>query len=643
MAELRKTYEKRTGRRDEGQSWNQAQTRLSEGDESRRQDRDHLPERSGQNRGGRPGGRRRRKGPRRGILALLILLVFVAFGAFLLYRRFGPGTAWADYTAVYGAGADSTVVFCNGIQTEGEAVTRNGRIYLPERLAAGADSKWYHSDEGLLLYSLANETVKILPSSSTYAVGGTTVDAGHEICYEENGVFYISADFMADFSGIRITSFPADEKKGLPARVFLDGGGGRYERAEASGKTAVRVLAGKKSPILTKTEAGAALLVMDSVDDWTRVRTEDGFVGYLKTKYLENRQEYVWTSGTKLPEYTSVRLPETVCLAWHQVFSAENNGNLSEYLEGTEGLNVLSPTWFSVTDNQGNISSLADRAYVEQAHERGLKVWGLVDDFDENMDDLLLLSSTAARNHLVDGLMQAAGEAGLDGINVDFEYVKEESAPHFLQFIRELSIECRKAGLTLSVDNFVPSGGRDWYNLREQGQVADYIIIMGYDEHYRGCCAGTNASLGFSEQGIISTLDYVPAEKVVNALPFFMRVWQETPKEHAPADAELYDDGMSVYEGQYARDSKAVGMDAAKQLLDEHGAALEWQEDLGQHYGQYEADGSTWRIWLEDARSIKLKLEKVAEHQIAGAAFWKLGLESADVWPVVAEWRGTMP
>ena len=84
-------------------------------------------------------------------------------------------------------------------------------------------------------------------------------------------------------------------------------------------------------------------------------------------------------------------------------------------------------------------------------------------------------------------------------------------------------------------------------------------------------------------------------------------------------------------------------MDAAKQLLDEHGAALEWQEDLGQHYGQYEADGSTWRIWLEDARSIKLKLEKVAEHQIAGAAFWKLGLESADVWPVVAEWRGTMP
>ena len=629
MTELRKTYEKRTGRGVSGP--------LKE------QDRDSLPRWNGQERRGNSSGRRRRRGPRIGLWVFFILLAFAATGAFFLYRRFGPGTTWADYAAVYGAGAESTVVFCNGIQTEGEAVTRNGRMYLPEGLAAGADSKWYHSDEGLLLYSLANETVVFSPSATSYTVGGVTTDAGHEICYEENGVFYISTDFMADFSGIQVTSFPADEKKNLPARLFLDGGGGRYERAEASGKTAVRVLAGKKSPILTKTKAGGTLLIMDSVDDWTRVRTEDGFVGYLKSKYLKNPQEYVWTSGTKLPEYTSVRLPETVCLAWHQVFSAENNGNLPEYLEGTEGLNVLAPTWFSVVDNQGNLKSFADKAYVEQAHERGLKVWGLVDDFDVNMDDFLLLSSTAARNHLVEGLMQAAAEVGLDGINVDFESVKEESAPHFLQFVRELSIECRRAGLTLSVDNFVPSGGRSWYNLREQGQVADYIIIMGYDEHYKGCCAGTNASLGFSEQGIVSTLDYVPAEKVVNALPFFMRVWQETPEEHAEADAEFYDDGMSVYEGRYARDSRAVGMNEANQLLEEHGATLEWQEDLGQNYGQYEADGSTWRIWLEDASSIKLKLEKVAEHRIAGAAFWKLGLESADVWPVVAEWKETMP
>lgn len=624
MAELRKTYEKRTGQMPTG----------------RKQDWKHPPAWSeNRNPNRNKNSRRQNKHLPVGFFVFLILLAFVVLGGVLLYRRFGPGTAWADYTEVFGAGAESTVVFCNGIQTEGQAVARNGRMYLPEGLAAGADCKWYHSDEGLLLYSLADETVKIAPSSHTYTVGGKATDAGYEICYEENGIFYIATDFMASFSGIGITSFPADEEKNLPARIFLDGGGGRYEQAEASGKTAVRILAGKKSPILTKTEKGSTLLIMDSVDDWTRVRTEDGFVGYLKTKYLKNRQEYKWESGTDLPEYTSIRLPETVCLAWHQVFSAEDNGKLSEYLEGVDGLNVLSPTWFSVTDNQGNFSSLADSAYVGQAHERGYQVWGLVDDFDANVDDLVLLSSTAARNRLVEGLMQTAAEFGLDGINVDFESVKADSAPHFLQFIRELSIACRKEGLVLSIDNYVPAGGRSWYNLREQGQVADYVIIMGYDEHYRGCCSGTNASLGFSGQGIVSTLDYVPAEKIINGLPFFMRVWQETPEEHAEADATLYDDGMSVYEGRYARDSRAVGMDMAMQLLLDHGVTPEWQEDLGQYYGQYEEDGSTFRIWLEDVESIQLKLEKVAEYGIAGAAFWKLGLESAEVWPVVVKWK----
>ena len=583
--------------------------------------------------------RNKKKRSPAGIVLLVCLLAAVAACAFVAYRRWGPGTAWADYAALYGEGADGTVVFCNGLQEEGLTAVREGRTYLSEELAAGADGKWYYSDEGLLLYSLANEKLAIAPSSHTYTMSGQTVDVGYEICYEENGTLYIAADFMASFAGIRMTEFSSDEEKDLPARVFIDGGDGMYEQAEASGKTAVRVLAGIKSPILTKTKKGDTLIIMDSVDDWTRVRTADGFVGYLKTKYLKNRTEYELKPEVSLPEYTSVRLDEKVCLAWHQVFSAADNAELSWYLEGTEGLNVLSPTWFSVADNQGNLNSLADSSYVAEAHKRGLQVWALIDDFDSNVDVLTLLSSTEARNHMVSQLMQAAADYNLDGINVDFEGIKSESATHFLQFIRELSIACRQAGKVLSIDNYVPAGGRSWYNLREQGQVADYVIIMGYDEHYKGCCAGTNASIGFSEQGIVSTLDYVPAEKIINGLPFFMRVWQETPEEHASSDAVLYDDGLSVYEGRYARDSRAVGMDEAKQLLADHGVTPEWQEQLGQYYGQYEEDGSTWRIWLEEEKSIRLKLEKVEQYNIAGAAFWKLGLESSEVWPVIGQWK----
>lgn len=605
MAELRRTYNRRT---------------------------------AGQKASGR-GSRRARKKRNPAAAGILILLaVLLAAGGIFLFRRYSPGNTWSDYQTFYGTGAEGTVVFCNGEQAEGEAVSRNGRLYLPVSLASQADCKWYYSDEGLLLYSLANETVRIAPSSHTYTAGGQTVDVGYEIFYAENGIAYVCADFMADFAGTRVQTFPADAGRNLPARVYLDHDWGTKSRASAAGTVAVRELAGIKSPILTEAQAGSTLLIMDSVDDWTRVRTEDGFTGYVKTSDLEQTVEYELASSVLLPEYTSVRLEGKVCMAWHQVFSAADNGELSSYLEGTSGINVLSPTWFSVADNSGNLNSLADASYVQEAHGRGIQVWALIDDFDSNIDLVTLLSSTAAREHMISQLMTAVSQYQLDGINVDFENVKEDSAPHFLQFIRELSIACRQAGKTLSIDNYVPSGGRSWYNLKEQGQVADYVVIMGYDEHYKGCCSGTNASIGFSERGIADTLKSVPADKVVNGIPFFMRVWQETPEENAPADAELYDDGRSVYEGRYARDSRAVGMNEASQLLAEHGVTPQWLEDLGQYYGQYEENGSTWRIWLEDACSVGLKMEKVQQYGIAGAAFWKLGLESSDVWPVISQY-----
>ena len=565
-------------------------------------------------------------------IGLALLLAVLAAGAFLAYRRFGPGRTWADYRELYGMGAEGTAVFWDGIQTEGTAVSRDGRFYVP---VSQSGSRWYYSDEGLLLYSLPEETISVQPGSHTYTVGGNTSDLGYELFYVEDGTAYISVDFMAEFEGVQAYYYASDPQEDIPARLYLESTGTK-SRAEASGSTQVRVLAGIKSPIVAETQAGETLYIIDSVDDWTRVRTEDGFVGYLKTRYLEGVQEEQAVS--RIPEYTSIQMEEKVCLAWHQVFSAADNGELSYYLEDTAGINVLSPTWFSVADNTGALTSLADVAYVEEAHGRGIQVWALIDDFNSNVDDLTLLSSTAARENMIRQLMEAVSQYGLDGINVDFESVDEESGPHFLQFIRELSIACRQAGKVLSIDNYVPAGGRSWYDLEEQGQVADYVIIMGYDEHYRGCCSGTNASLGFSEQGIVSTLQQVPAEKVVNGLPFFMRLWQETPQENAEEGAQIYDDGLSVYDGPYARDSRAIGMAEAQEIISEHGVEMEWQEDLGQYYGQYEEDGSTYRIWLEDARSIGLKMEKVQEYGIAGAAFWKLGLETSDVWPVIEEY-----
>ena len=612
MAELRRTYDRR------GQKTGKAGGRSSEPIRNRR------------------GRRKQTHRSPAGIAFLLAVLAFLAVCGYVLLRKYGPGRTWADYGTVYGMGAEGTAVFYNGVQAEGTAVIRNDRIYVPDGAASEADSRWYLSDEGLLLYSLADETVEIQPSSTAYTRNGVVTDVGYEIFFVEEGTAYISVDFMESFAGVKASSFPADEEKGIPARLYLDSDWGTHEQAQAAGKTAVRILAGIKSPILTKTKKGSTLQIIDSVDDWTRVRTEDGFIGYVKTGQLKNREEYELTSSVSLPEYTTIHLDEPVCMAWHQVFSAADNEKLSLYLEDTEGINVLSPTWFSVTDHAGTLDSLADASYVAQAHEQGIQVWALIDDFNTDVDDLTLLSSTAARKSMIDQLLTAAAETGFDGINLDFESIRQDSASHYLQFVRELSVACRKAGLVFSIDNY--SSGRSWYNLREQGMVADYIAIMGYTEHYKGCCSGTNASLSFSENGIKTALQYVPADKVINGLPFYMRLWKETPEENAGADETLYEDGKSVYDGKYARDSRAISMSEAQSLISEHGVTPEWDDSLGQYYAQYEEDGSTYRIWVEDLKSLELKMQKVQQYGIAGAAFWKLGLETRDVWPMIGRY-----
>ena len=280
-------------------------------------------------------------------------------------------------------------------------------------------------------------------------------------------------------------------------------------------------------------------------------------------------------------------------------------------------MNVISPTWFSIQDNAGNITSIASSDYVAQAHERGLQVWGLVDNFSENVQTTQVLSLTSSRQNLIRQLIQASVEVGLDGINVDFEYLSEEVGIHFLEFLREISIECHKNGLVLSVDNPVPEDFTSHYDRAEQGRVVDYVIIMGYDEHYVGSEeAGSVASLPWVEKGIQDTLEEVPAERVINGIPFYTRLWKTS--------------GSLL-------SSEAIGMDAAQEAVNTNQAQVYWNKDVGQNYGTYELDGDTYQIWLEDAESVAAKVKLVPQYGLAGVAAWKLGFENSSIWPVITD------
>ncbi len=395
----------------------------------------------------------------------------------------------------------------------------------------------------------------------------------------------------------------------------------RRQTASVTKDTQVRYQGGIKSDILTDVSAGDQVIILEEMETWTKVKTQDSVIGYVENKRLgeKTEEEPVPVTDYVEPEYPSNTRDYKINLGWHVIGGVGGNDTLEETVAKTKGLNVISPTWFTLTGNEGEFSSFATTSYVERAHEMGLEVWALVGNVDSvDVDLYTVLSKTSNRRRLILQLLAAVREYNLDGLNIDFENVSLDAGEPFIQFIRELSIPCRKYGIVLSVDNYVPMNHTDHYDRAEQGVVADYVIIMGYDEHYNGSDeAGSVASINFVESGIKNTVAEVPKEKVINALPFYTRIW------------ETGADGIS---------SQAVGMEMAQTYVSDHGIATRWDEVTCQNYGEFQDGDRLCQVWLEDAESITVKLNIMEKYEIAGVAAWRLGFETADIWDVIEEY-----
>ena len=371
-----------------------------------------------------------------------------------------------------------------------------------------------------------------------------------------------------------------------------------------------------KSEILTNVAAGDKVTVLEQMETWSKVKTADSIMGYVENKRLGDiRSELpIPVTDYQEPEYTSVTRDYKINLGWHVVASAAGNDTIYEVTAKTKGLNVISPTWFKLCDNEGGFTSFATADYVQIAHDMGLEVWALVEniEYKDSIDMYEILSSTSTRATLINGLIAEVQAYGIDGINVDLEQISMDCGEHYIQFIRELSIPCREHGIVLSVDNYVPTGYTDHYDREEQGVVADYVIIMGYDEHYAGSpTAGSVASIDFVEEGIERTVAQVPAGKVINAVPFYTRIWETTS------------DSIS---------SQAVGMDMAEEYVANHNIAVEWDEATCQNYGEYTSGDTLYQVWLEDEESIRVKLNIMQKYGIGGVASWRLGFEKEIIW-----------
>lgn len=538
-----------------------------------------------------------------------VFFLAVITGGVFLYWKFGPSRERADLASVYKADKNETVLYLNYEKQDAVGIYENGQTYLPmDWVSENVNSRFYWDEsEEMLVYALPEELL--------YADGSSVGSGGQPLILEKEDGVYVSMGLVLNYTKVRIQAFDRTDAK----RVFIEDTFENVPMADVRGTVQVRTKKDVKSPILTECRRGDSVTVLETDEKWVKVATPDGHVGYVKNRKLKNLRSETIKTDFKEPVYQNISLDEKILLAFHQVTIPEANGKMEELLELSEGVNVIVPTWFTLSSNEGDYESLASRSYVDKAHEKGLQVWAMLDNFSKecskNVQSEILLSKTSTRQKLIADMMEEAENYGFDGFNLDFESLKPEAMPHYVQFIREMSIACRERGLVLSVDNYVPSEYTADYNRKEQGIVADYVIIMGYDEHYAGGEKGSTASIEFVEQGITDTLLEVPKEKVINAVPFYTRLWTE-------------EDGKTT--------SSALGIYKAKEWIEEEGVELSWQEDLGQYYGEHkESETATEYLWMEEEKSLGLKMDLIRKYDLAGTAVWKLGLESPEIWDVI--------
>lgn len=590
----------------------------------------------------RPGARKlqakRRRKRNLGLkITFLFIFIIAALAAIFLWKRYSPSKERADRNEYYGIENENQMaVIVDNQVVEPSGMIAEGKAYVQyETVRDRINSRFYWDpSENILLYTLPNDTVTVGVGSKDYTISKEKNSKDYVILKTEGSTAYIALDFVQQYTNIDYEVYDN------PDRVMIVSEWGEQTVAEVKKDTQVRCLAGVKSKILTDISKKDEVTVIEDEGDWKKVRTKDGFIGYTKDNTLKKEQTKNVTRDFDEQEYTSIKKDYIINLAWHNVTNMDANVTVLQRIAESRGLTTIAPTWFYVQDVEGNIDSIASSDYVSYAHQANVEVWAAVRDFDGGIgsydESLELLSRTSRRENLINQLIAEALQVGVDGINVDFEMISEECGEHYIQFIRELSVRCRQNGLILSIDNYVPKGYNMQYNRKEQGIVADYVVIMGYDEHYGGSpAAGSVSSYNFVKEGIEETIKEVPPEKVISGIPFFTRIWAETPK----SETELAEQQGSEA-GEYSTNvsSEALGMLDAAYRVAEAGVTAVWDEQTQQNFATWEIEGVTYKVWLEDAQSIDQKLKLMKDNKLAGTAAWALGQEDPEIWQLIQKY-----
>lgn len=437
----------------------------------------------------------------------------------------------------------------------------------------------------------------------------TTIKAGAIILDE---VAYVPISELDEVYNIKTTYVESEDL------VYIDSLDRKQQTATLKKDSSIKYKPTIISATLAKAKQGDTLTIANRSDypvpnGWTRVRTENGTLGYIQTGKLNEFK----TIREKTEEKAKIEGP--ISLAWDYY---------SEYVSAPTrtgkiiGVNVVSPSFFYMTkysttnvyENVGNEGI----AYVNWAHGNGYQVWPMFTN--SNMSETSkMLSDYKSRETVINQIINYIKQYNLDGINIDFEGMYEADKDNFSRFLIEIRPRLNEIGAVLSVDVTAPDGAPEWslcYDRYTIGKVADYVMFMAYDQYgVSATKAGTTAGHNWVEANVKKFLgqEEVKAEKIILGIPFYTRVWKEI-------------NGNVI--------SSVVNIGNVNNVIPSN-ATKTWDEDLQQYYVEYKKGGATYKIWVEDEKSIEAKLDLVSKYNLGGAAYWEYDRATNSIWNLI--------
>lgn len=506
-------------------------------------------------------------------------------------------------------------IYYMGEKVDYFSIEQNNQTYLPLKFVQEyIDPTIEWDNEAELAIITTSENVYHFPLGNTEGLLNLEPYSFSYPVIEYQSEIFIPVDPIAKFYNIKLNSI--EEKSIL---IIHD-----LEKPIQQGVTLseTKLLNQPKtiSPWIDKIPSGKNVLILKENNGWYWVETDEGYMGYINKKDVKLTDIRVEEIKKEIYQPWNP-IGEPIILTWEYATKKTANPDDIGFLPG---VHVVSPTWFHLKED-GLVSNTADIEYVKWAHQNGYQVWGLFSNsFDKELTSEML-NDSKLRIKVIKQLLSYADLYQLDGINLDFENVYLEDKEAYVQFVRELTPLLHEKGRTVSVDVTFKSSSENWsmfYDREKLGQIADYIIVMGYDEHWANSPeAGSVSSLPWVEKGIKGILEDVPSDKVILGVPFYTRLW-----------IEEVDD-----EGNKSVSSKTFSMDQAQQWIEENNLKVTYDKATGQNYVQLIEGTTTYRVWLEDSTSMEKRFEIMDKYNLAGIGAWRRGFESKDFWDVIAE------